>query len=162
MGLILLLKNARKTKVIYIAGYLLFTFLLGYLNLWKVSVARFIERNNNEMSAVINHLHEDFNDCEFKILGNGKCRINNDCDTSRLDIGLIHNLKSKIGGVEIDKNKELVLFTLSRFIDNGYGIAWINEENVEKIKIEPGTESMVLKITSLVNIKDNWYYISFT
>jgi hypothetical protein len=114
------------------------------------------------MSAVVNHLNKDFDQCEFKILGNGKWRINNDCDTTKLDITLIDSLKSKIGKVEIDKNNDLILLTFYRFIDNGYGIAWVNEEKVEKIKTETRYRINGLEITSLVKIKDNWYYLSFT
>ena len=74
----------------------------------------------------------------------------------------IYNLRIKAGPVEIFSNHDLILFGLSRFIDNGYGIALIFEDKLEKIRKEERYKINGLEITSIVKIKEDWYYISFT
>lgn len=114
------------------------------------------------MFAVVEHLNIDLNGCEFKILGNGGFRFSTNCDTTKINTQVIQKLKTSIGHIEIDKNNDLVLLSMSRFIDNGYGLAWIEDDKIDKIITERRYRVNGLEITSIVKIKENWYYISFT
>jgi hypothetical protein len=51
---------------------------------------------------------------------------------------------------------------MSRFIDNGYGLFYSTEENMEMIKKAKRFEINGYLVTGYSKLCDNWYYLSFT
>jgi len=134
--------------------------LSSSLNLWQVSIRKYITERIQYLDPVLFDLKE-MNNCDLTILENEQLKFREPCDTARINWEVIHELKDNSDISEISLNKEATLFIFSRFIDNGYGIAFIENDLNPKI-LEKNYRINGLEITSAVLIFENWYYISFT
>lgn len=147
-------------KILLVVVYIIISTTLSDLNIWKISAKNYISQREQFLDAAVKNLSE-LNQCDLKIFSNNELRFREPCDTILINWNLIHELKVNSDILEIDVNQELVLFTFSRFIDNGYGIAWIDDKSYPNI-LRENYRINGLQITSVVLIYKNWYYISFT
>ncbi len=147
-------------KIFSIVLYIIISTSLSDLNVWKITARNYISQREQFLDPVVKNMNE-LNQCNLKIFSNNNLKFRDPCDTILINWNSIHELKTNSDILEIDVNQEMVLFTFSRFIDNGYGIAWINDKSYQNI-LKKNYRMNGLQITSIVLIYKQWYYISFT
>ena len=60
--------------------------------------------------------------------------------------------------IEVEATNGNVLFIFDRFIDNGYGLLYVNNPKI----LKAARPNVVYDLTSWVPLCENWYYVSFT
>ena len=150
-----------KYQIITLILVLLFSYGQGYINLWKISTARYIKSVMNKYEKEINSFieREDYS----SIMYQGENKIyDKDREGTLLASDYYSSFFKNTDFIQVEKNEDLILFVMYRFIDNGYGLGLINEENFEKIKKQKRYKVNGLEITGMTRIFGDWYYISFT
>jgi len=162
-----IVKNV-KYKFITVGLVILFSFGQGFINLWEISAERYVESEMTKHKEAINSLveREDYTTIHFR--NNEKVYLldrSSKLDTLLLsddEIQFYTSFFMESDFFQIEKNEELTLFIMYRFIDNGYGLGLIRDENLEEIKKQKRYRINFLEITGMTRISGDWYYISFT
>ena len=164
---LVIVKNV-KYKFITAGLVILFSFGQGFLNLWEVSAERYVESEMPKYKEEINSLIERKDYSTIYYRGNEKVFIldrSSQLDTLLLsdnEIQFYSSFFNKSDFIQVEKNRELILFIMYRFIDNGYGLGLISDENFEKVKKQKRYRINGLEITGMTRISGDWCYISFT
>lgn len=165
-SIIIILFLKLKYRGYIVLGYILLTYLLGYLDLWKVSTEKYLNKNEKYFSKIAKELKSDSINCSIGLRADTisfRCAAKeNKPFNQKLFQESLLELSRNTEVLEIEKDKHVLLFIFDRFIDNGYGIAYISPANFEEIRKMDNYRLNGFELTGLANIKGNWYYISFT
>lgn len=165
-SIFLLLFLKVRYRGLIVISYIIITYFLSYLNLWKIATENYLIKNEKYFSSVSQRLQSDTIECSINFYSDSinyrwakrnKEPFNNPSFQQSL-LALSKNTEV----VEIEKDKYILLFIFDRFIDNGYGLAYISAQNLAKINKDDRYRVNSFEITSLINIMGNWYYLSFT
>jgi hypothetical protein len=158
-----------KSKILTLFLVITTTIGVSSLNLWKVPAKVFIHKISKEHHEAIQDIIST-----DTIISIGKRRSNELNDSAGLRLAINHtffedsllhrdiqNLLTT-GIIEVEKNSYGTLFIMDRFIDNGYGLFWSTNEQIEAFKKMERMEVNGYHVTNLSRIGGNWYYLSFT
>ncbi len=164
---ILLLIQVRSLPVEYwfrnwaVPLFLCLVWLSYQLDLWTISAKAYLSNHQNAFSQVAVILRSK-----------GNCSLNKNTLTNPKDSTLtgaerrqIVDLLTETSVIEVDCTNEGkdVLFTFDRFLDNGYGFAFINDPTILRRTYPKGSYPRVLyDLTNWYQLSGNWYYVSFT
>lgn len=165
--LILNLIYRLKYKSVLVLGYIALTIAFSYLNLWKTATRNYLEEKDKFFSGIVTTLHGDTSNFSLGLFQDSVAyRRGTDRQISPLSSdafqGSLISLSKNTGVREIEKDKFITLFIFSRFIDNGYGLAYITPSDLEELYKQENYRLNGYQITGLSNVEGNWYYISFT
>jgi len=154
-------------KLITVIAIILFSLMQGELKLWKIPAKRYVIEFEKEYDKTMSQINENdsLRSCIMRPEGLLFIKVDHNRDTVLLSDPNLHYLVSVIKDsdvIQIEKTEHVTLFIMSRFIDNGYGICIITEENMKKIENEDRFRINGYDVTGFTHLKGNWYYLSFT
>jgi hypothetical protein len=150
-----------RNKLIMIVGIILLNYLTGFIPTFKFSTNIYITEKSDYFSKAISTL-KPIENYRFVIYNQLRTENIEDCDTSLVDYAIIEELIQNTAVIEIYNNKDATLFAFDRFIDNGYGLLNIRNENVKNLIENTRYKIVGLELRNLVELKNGWYYVSFT
>jgi hypothetical protein len=156
------------SKLITIGLIIIISLLQGQLNLWKVPTRKYaIELYKDNDIAINLILQQDSVRRIYKrpldglIVENLEYGIDsillNDSERT-----LIESFIKNTDIIEIEKCEFGVLFIMRRFIDNGYGLFFVTQEQLERIEKKERFRINGYDVTGFSKIANGWYYLSFT
>lgn len=155
-----------KFKLITILFIVVFSIFQGELNIWKIPAKKYVNSIETEHKEAYNFLISQ--QTIQSVSSNSKREIllnHKQSDTFHISEFHKKEIKKLILSTEIkeiEKNDLGVLFILSRFIDNGYGLFYVtNKDFINKFQSEI-ININGLQITGISKISDSWYRVSFT
>lgn len=156
------------SKLITVGLVVLFSLLQGQLNLWKVPTRKYaIELYKDNDRAINLILQQDSIRRIYNRSLNGLIVENLDYGIDSVLLNdsertLIESFIKTTDIIEIEKCEFGVLFIMRRFIDNGYGLFLVTQEQLEKIEKEEQFRINGYDVTGFSKITNCWYYLSFT
>ena len=155
-------------KLITVGLVVVFSLLQGQLNLWKVPTRKYANELYKDNDRAINLILQQDSIRRIYIKPfNGLIaeNLNYGIDSVLLNDSerkLIESLIKTTDIIEIEKCEFGVLLIMRRFIDNGYGLFFVTQEQLEMIENEERFRINVYDVTGFSKITNGWYYLSFT
>jgi len=158
-----------KYKLLTIGLIVIFSLGQGQLQLWKIPTRKYAFELFKEYDKPINIVlrNDSIRTIHYRhqdglVITMGHKYKNDSISISNADRQLIIQFLTTTDVIEIEKNQFGTLFIMSRFIDNGYGLFYATQEQIELIKKTERFNINGYDVTGYSEIGDNWYYLSFT
>ncbi len=158
-----------KFKLLTIGLIIIFSLGQGLLKLWKIPAKKYVFELYKDHDKPINIVLRndsirtiDYRPVDGLIITFGQKYEVDSILFSDSDRQLITQLLKTTEIIEIEKNQFGTLFIMSRFLDNGYGLFFATQEQIEMINKTKRFNINGYDVTGFSKIWDNWYYLAFT
>jgi len=158
-----------KYKFLTIGLIIILSLGQGELNLWKIPARKYVFKLLKEHDKPINLIlkHDSILTIYYRpqdelVITSGSNCKKDSTSFSESDRQLFIQFFESTDVIEIEKNQFGTLFIMSRFLDNGYGLFYATQEQIQLIKQSEHFDIDGYDVTGYSKIRDNWYYLSFT